>query len=93
MFYLIMTLAAGVCAGFAWRRIKVLSHIGKAVSVTVFVMLFFLGVEIGADRQVLENISELGIRALVLALAGVAGSVLLSMVLYRALFRKETENM
>ena len=49
--------------------------------------------EIGADRQLLENISELGFRALVLALAGVAGSVLLSMVLYRVLFRKETENM
>ncbi len=93
MFYLIMTLAAGVCAGFAGRRIKAFSHIGKAVSVTVFVMLFFLGMEIGADRQLLENISELGFRALVLALAGVAGSVLLSMVLYRALFRKETENM
>ena len=88
-----MTLIAGVCAGFAGRRIKALSHIGKAVSVTVFVMLFFLGMEIGADRQVLENISELGFRALVLALAGVAGSVLLSMILYRVLFRKETENM
>lgn len=92
MFYLIMTFFAGICAGFIWRRIKAFSHVGKAVSLTVFVMLFFLGVEIGSDEHVLENLSTLGLRAFVLAVAGVAGSVILSMLLYKALFRKETEN-
>ena len=92
MFYLIMTLILGACAGFAGRKLKVLSHTGKAVSVTVLAMLFFLGVEIGSDEHVLENLSTLGLRAFVLAVAGVAGSVILSMLLYKALFRKETEN-
>ena len=41
MFYLIMTFFAGICAGFIWRRIKAFSHVGKAVSLTVFVMLVF----------------------------------------------------
>lgn len=92
MFYLIMTFFAGICAGFIWRRIKAFSHVVKAVSLTVFVMLFFLGVEIGSDEHVLANLSTLGLRAFVLAVAGVAGSVILSMLLYKALFRKETEN-
>lgn len=92
MFYLIMTFFAGICAGFIWRRIKAFSHVGKAISLTVFVMLFFLGVEIGSDEHVLENLSTLGLRAFVLAVTGVAGSVILSMLLYKALFRKETEN-
>ena len=92
MFYLIMTFFAGICAGFIRRRIKAFSHVGKAVSLTVFVMLFFLGVEIGSDEHVLENLSTLGLRAFVLAVTGVAGSVILSMLLYKALFRKETEN-
>lgn len=92
MFYLIMTFFAGICAGFIWRRIKSFSHVGKAISLTVFVMLFFLGVEIGSDEHVLENLSTLGLRAFVLAVTGVAGSVILSMLLYKALFRKETEN-
>lgn len=87
-----MTFFAGICAGFIWRRIKAFSHVGKAVSLTVFVMLFFLGVEIGSDEHVPENLSTLGLRAFVLAVAGVAGSVILSMLLYKALFRKETEN-
>ena len=87
-----MTFFAGICAGFIRRRIKAFSHVGKAVSLTVFVMLFFLGVEIGSDEHVLENLSTLGLRAFVLAVTGVAGSVILSMLLYKALFRKETEN-
>lgn len=91
MFYLIMTFFAGICAGFIWRRIKAFSHVGKAISLTVFVMLFFLGVEIGSDEHVLENLSTLGLQALILALSGIAGSVVFAAVLYRILFRNRKE--
>ena len=91
MFYLIMTLILGACAGFAGRKLKVLSHTGKAVSVTVLAMLFFLGVETGSDEQVLENFSALGLQALILALSGIAGSVVFAAVLYRILLRNRRE--
>ena len=63
------------------------SHIGKAISVTIYVMLFFLGVKIGQDENILGNLSSLGLQALLLAFAGAAGSVIFASLLYRLLKR------
>lgn len=90
MIYLILTMAAGILLGFLARKNRHLSHIGKAISLTIYVMLFFLGVKIGSDDLILSNLSVLGLQALVLAIAGIAGSVLAAFVLYRTLFRKKS---
>lgn len=92
MFYLILTMFAGVVAGLMLRKVKALAHIGKAISVTVYVMLFFLGVKIGSDKNILANLSTLGLQAFLLAFAGAMGSVLFSTILYRLMFRKEEKN-
>lgn len=52
-----MTMFSGVAAGYFLRRWKPLAHIGRAISVTILVMLFILGMEIGSDDQVLGNLS------------------------------------
>ncbi len=83
---------AGVAAGLLMRKVRALAHIGKAISATIFIMLFFLGVKIGADKNIVYNLSTLGIQALVLALAGAMGSVVFASLLYRFLFRKGTDN-
>ena len=92
MIYLIMTMAAGIAFGFLARRDRRLTHIGKAISVTIYVMLFFLGVKIGSDKNILANLSTLGLQAFLLAFAGAMGSVLFSTILYRLMFRKEEKN-
>ena len=89
MVYLILTLAAGMAVGYLCRNFKLLKHTGKAISVTICVMLFSMGVMIGMDDDLLKNLSVLGLQALVLALAGAAGSVIMASLLYRSLFRKE----
>ena len=92
MIYLIMTMAAGIAFGFLARSDRRLTHIGKAISVTIYVMLFFLGVKIGSDKNILANLSTLGLQAFLLAFAGAMGSVLFSTILYRLMFRKEEKN-
>ena len=66
---------------------------GQSVPVYFFISgyVFFLGVETGSDEQVLENFSALGLQALILALSGIAGSVVFAAVLYRILFRNRKE--
>ncbi len=89
MFFLIMTMFSGVVAGYFLRRWKPLAHIGRAISVTILLMLFILGMEIGSDDQVLGNLSVLGLQALLLAFAGAMGSVVFASVLYRIIVRKD----
>lgn len=92
VFYIILTMFAGIAAGLLLKRFKALTHIGKAVSLTIYVMLFFLGVKIGTNEQILRNFSTLGLQALLLALAGAAGSILFATAVYRIFFKKKSED-
>ena len=79
----------GIAAGFLLRRLRISAHIGKAISVTIYVMLFFLGVKIGTNEQILRNFSTLGLQALLLAVAGAAGSIAAASLVYRFFFKKK----
>ena len=80
-------LAAGFAAGKllklpgGWRK-----AIGVGLPVCLFVMVFLLGVKLGANADVLGQASSIGLRALVLAVCATGGSVLLAMG-YRLLRR------
>ena len=52
-------------------------------------LLFCLGVEVGMNPQVIGQIGNLGIEALALCLAGMAGSIALAWALWRLVQRKK----
>ena len=91
MIYLILTLSAGICAGFICRRSRFLRHTGTVVSAVICLMLFFVGVKIGADENILKNLSGLGLQALLFAIAGMAGSVLAAALLYKTVFKADND--
>ena len=91
MIYLILTLSAGICTGFIFRRSRFLRHTGTAVSAVICLMLFFMGVKIGADENILKNLSGLGLQALLFAIAGIAGSVLAAALLYKTVFKADND--
>ena len=41
----------------------------------VYVLLFFLGISVGSNSEIIDNIPSLGFQALVLALAALLGSL------------------
>lgn len=90
MLWLILTLCIGICAGIVIRKSNVSRHIGKAISATIYVMLFMLGARIGTDRHILESLSTLGVQALILAAAGIVGSVISAAILYRIAEKKKS---
>ena len=55
MVYLILTLAAGICAGRLLSRFRFLKHTGATVSVIICLMLFVMGVKIGADEKMINR--------------------------------------
>lgn len=82
-------LFAGIAAGWLGRKWKALRHSGIVVNVTVWLLLFLLGAEIGSDEGVTGNLLSIGGQALVFALAGVVGSAVAACLLWRAAFRKK----
>ena len=86
----VIALCAGILTGFILRKKTRLLHgTERAGTAAVFALLLLLGVGIGSNETVLRNLPRLGARAVVLSLAGVAGSAALSALVSRHLFRKD----
>lgn len=89
MFNVLILLSVGILIGYLTRNVGFLKHIDKSISATVLVMLFVFGLTIGSDTQLLSNIGRFGAQAVVLALAGVTGSLVMSYLVYWLMFRKK----
>ena len=82
MLKFVAIILSGMAVGFLLRkrRLRVMPH---AVTVLIWLLLFFLGVEVGENPQVIHGLSRLGLEALWLSLVGLAGTILFSWALWR----------
>ena len=82
MLKVVAIMFCGIAVGFLLRkrRLRVVPH---AVTVLIWLLLFFLGVEVGENPQVIGGITTLGLEALWLSIAGLAGTILFSWALWR----------
>lgn len=64
-------------------RHRKLPWLGVATNVLIWLLLFLLGIEVSNDDRIIRGIASLGLEALVIALAGVAGGAVLSLLLWR----------
>ena len=61
----------------------------ETVTSMCLTLLFFLGVEVGENDNVLNSLNKLGLEALLLSIAGTAGSIALAWALWKSIKRKE----
>ncbi len=87
MLKVVAIMLCGMAVGFLSRkrRLRIVPH---AVTVLIWLLLFFLGVEVGENPQVVGGIRQLGLEALWLAFMGIVGTVLFSWLLWRWTSRK-----
>lgn len=79
---------SGMLVGWLLRRHR-LMFLSRVVMFLIWVLLFLLGVEVGANPDIIRNIKSLGVEALALAFAGTLGSVLLAWGLWRYTERRK----
>ncbi|MBR5029517.1 MAG: LysO family transporter [Muribaculaceae bacterium] len=91
MLQIILIMAAGVAVGWLLRH-RNLKWVNPLLTVMVWALLFFLGVEVGENKQVIESLKDLGLEALLLAVAGTAGSIAAAWALWRIISRKKGGN-
>lgn len=82
MIRIILIMAAGIGTGYLLRG-RNLRHLGKVISVLIWLLLFLLGVEVGGDERIVKGIASLGAEAVIISLAGVLGSVILALALWK----------
>lgn len=82
MFTVIGCMLTGIGVGFLLRKVS-LRWIDKFILFTIWLLLFLLGMEIGADANIVNSLPVLGLNALVISLTATAGSCIAAALLAR----------
>lgn len=75
---LIISIVLGILIGMLIKLPKKLvSSLTVIQTSCLLFMLFFMGIKIGIDKSILQNLGVIGGKAIILAVASIIGSVLL----------------
>lgn len=91
MFLIIGIFLIGIAAGYLLRRkAKVHEYSAKLINILVFVLLFSLGVSVGNNSSLTDNLVAIGFHAVLISLFAMGGSILTGIV-YNRMIRKHEE--
>ena len=88
MFTVIGIMFGGVILGYFFRKKEILQKLGTPINYTICLLLFFLGISVGGNKEIINNLPSLGGQALLLAFAGTSGSVIAAWIVYKIFFKK-----
>lgn len=90
MFTVIGIMFGGIAAGYLLRKVGLLQKIGRPISYTILLLLFLLGISVGANKDIMNNLAKLGGQAFLIASAGTIGSVLAAWAVYHLFFKERS---
>ena len=89
MFTIISIMFIGIGIGYLMRNVQMLQKSGeKAPRSPILLLLFVLGVSIGSNRLIVDNLGRFGWQAAVLASLSITGSMLASLMVFHLFFKK-----
>lgn len=91
MFTVFTIMVIGIIAGYFLRRIPDIKIIGKLITGFIFLLLFFLGIAVGHNEKIVNNLTTIGLQALIITMGAIAGSVGVAWFVYKKFFEKGRE--
>ena len=88
MFTIISIMFTVIGIGYLLRDLRFLQKVEKSISLTIFLLLFVLGLSIGSNSLIINNIGKFGWQAIVLATLSILGSLLASFLVFHLFFKK-----
>ena len=88
LFTIISIMFIGIGIGYLMRNVQMLQKVEKSASLTILLLLFVLGVSIGSNRLIVDNLGRFGWQAAVLASLSITGSMLASLMVFHLFFKK-----
>ena len=85
MIIVISLMVCGIILGYVFKE-KNLKFVQKLINYAIFLLLFLLGITVGATGDVMNNLDSIGLEALLITLAAIIGSVLCAWGVYRFFF-------
>ncbi|MBK5195815.1 MAG: LysO family transporter [Proteiniphilum sp.] len=91
MLSIFLSVVSGILVGYLLRKTAFVKYVSSLLSVVIMLLLFFLGVSVGINQQVVNNFASIGMDAFILTVGGTLGSLLCAKLIYRKFFKKRGE--
>ncbi|NHB67699.1 LysO family transporter [Perlabentimonas gracilis] len=94
MVTVIIIMCLGIVLGYLIRNRKLWVRLADKLTMwAIYLLLFLLGIAIGTNEVIVKNLPTLGLKALLISMGGVMGSVLVAWLAYRLWFApKDSEH-
>ena len=92
MFSIVATMLTGISLGYLFRHKSILQNTEKTISMTIFLLLFIMGITIGSNDELISNLGNFGWQAAVISVSATCGSVLAAWLVMRFFFHPEAED-
>lgn len=91
MLYIILFIVAGIPVGYFLRNSSFVKKVDTFLTAIIVLLLFFLGVSVGSNEQVITNFGAIGFDAFILTIGGTLGSVLCAWWVYETYFKRRKD--
>ncbi|MCL1822140.1 MAG: lysine exporter LysO family protein [Prolixibacteraceae bacterium] len=92
MQHVLLLLIVGFVAGYILRKKSdFLRFTDKLTTGVVYLLLLLLGVSVGANDEIIGNFGNIGLQAIVISLASIAGSILICNLISHFIIKSELE--
>ena len=89
MLFLILTLISGIVLGRIFRTKSLILKSNKLITPIVLLLLFFMGISIGNNKEIMANFPALGFQALIITFGALAGTIISAFLLEKLIMKKE----
>jgi Kef-type K+ transport system membrane component KefB len=82
-------LIGGIFLGYLLRNIKKIEkRIDFVTTISIFTLLFMMGVSVGSNKLIISNLATIGLDAFLLTLGGVVFTILISFLVFKVIYKK-----
>lgn len=90
MITVLLVMLSGIVAGvIIHRKPRFVQINDQLISLAIYILLFLLGISVGVNKTIVQNIGTLGFQAIMITLGAVLGSVMVSWLVFHLFFSTE----
>ena len=89
MFTVVAFMGIGIICGYFFRKKDIRNITSRATTLLIWLLLFVLGIEVGSNKEVIENLTTIGIEALLITFFSTLGSCIAAAILWRLIVKKK----
>lgn len=71
------------------KRVKIQKTVGHLTEWTVYFLLFFLGIAVGLNKTIMENMGAIGFYGILISIIGIFFSITIAALVYTRFFKSK----